>query len=83
MEYQDNNHVAFNTSDSHNSNANLNLRIRKKLVIVGDGFCGKTALLMVHSGIEFPIVRILFRYSYFLILQFLYSYAYQYMNKNE
>lgn len=27
---------------------------RKKLVIVGDGRCGKTALLMVHSGLEFP-----------------------------
>jgi Ras family protein A len=29
-------------------------RIRKKLVVVGDGACGKTALLMVQSGKPFP-----------------------------
>ncbi|TPX69806.1 hypothetical protein SpCBS45565_g02152 [Spizellomyces sp. 'palustris'] len=29
-------------------------RQRKKLVIVGDGACGKTSLLMVQSGQEFP-----------------------------
>ncbi|KAJ3028906.1 UNVERIFIED_CONTAM: hypothetical protein HDU68_000603 [Siphonaria sp. JEL0065] len=29
-------------------------RIRKKLVIVGDGYCGKTALLMVQAGLAFP-----------------------------
>lgn len=30
------------------------LRIKKKLVIVGSGSCGKTALLMVQSGESFP-----------------------------
>ncbi|KAJ3160290.1 GTP-binding protein Rho1 [Irineochytrium annulatum] len=29
-------------------------RKRFKLVMVGDGTCGKTALLMVHSGLDFP-----------------------------
>ncbi|KAI8614225.1 neuronal RhoA GEF protein [Chytriomyces sp. MP71] len=29
-------------------------RIRKKLVIVGDGYCGKTALLMIQAGLAFP-----------------------------
>ncbi|KAI8924974.1 P-loop containing nucleoside triphosphate hydrolase protein [Entophlyctis helioformis] len=29
-------------------------RIRKKLVIVGDGTCGKTSLLMVQAGQAFP-----------------------------
>ncbi|KAJ3316558.1 GTP-binding protein Rho1 [Blyttiomyces sp. JEL0837] len=32
----------------------LGQKIRKKLVIVGDGGCGKTALLMVHAGLQFP-----------------------------
>ncbi|KAI8841318.1 GTP-binding protein rho1 [Chytridium lagenaria] len=34
------------------------MKIRKKLVVVGDGGCGKTALLMVHSGLEFPEVYV-------------------------
>ena len=29
-------------------------KLRKKLVIVGDGECGKTSLLMVQSGLPFP-----------------------------
>ncbi|KAI8903550.1 P-loop containing nucleoside triphosphate hydrolase protein [Gorgonomyces haynaldii] len=29
-------------------------QLRKKLVVVGDGACGKTALLMVQSGQAFP-----------------------------
>ncbi|KAJ3387543.1 hypothetical protein CcCBS67573_g05379 [Chytriomyces confervae] len=29
-------------------------RIRKKLVVVGDGCCGKTAMLMIQSGLPFP-----------------------------
>ena len=29
--------------------------IRKKLVIVGDGACGKTCLLMVFSKDKFPV----------------------------
>ncbi|MEE6513019.1 hypothetical protein FKM82_020441 [Ascaphus truei] len=32
--------------------------IRKKLVIVGDGGCGKTCLLIVFNGDEFPESRI-------------------------
>ena len=31
--------------------------IRKKLVIVGDGACGKTCLLIVFSKDQFPEVR--------------------------
>ncbi|KAJ3413208.1 GTP-binding protein Rho1 [Chytridiales sp. JEL 0842] len=42
------------SSDQYDQDAVDQLRIRKKLVIVGDGFCGKTALLMVHSGLKFP-----------------------------
>ena len=33
-------------------------QIRKKLVIVGDGDCGKTCLLMVFSKDQFPEVHI-------------------------
>jgi GTPase SAR1 family protein len=32
--------------------------IRKKLVIVGDGACGKTCLLIVFSQDKFPEVRL-------------------------
>jgi GTPase SAR1 family protein len=28
----------------------------KKIILVGDGCTGKTALLMVHSGLPFPEV---------------------------
>lgn len=38
----------YNTSD----------RIRKKLVIVGDGHCGKSAILMVQSGLPYPEVYV-------------------------
>lgn len=31
--------------------------VRKKLVIVGDGACGKTCLLIVFSKDEFPEVN--------------------------
>jgi GTPase SAR1 family protein len=33
-------------------------KIRRKLVIVGDGGSGKTSLLMVQSGLEFPEVSV-------------------------
>ena len=36
----------------------LTLQIRKKLVVVGDGECGKTCLLIVFSKDEFPEVYI-------------------------
>jgi GTPase SAR1 family protein len=36
------------------SETTLDNKIRKKLVIVGDGAIGKTALLMVQSGEEYP-----------------------------
>ena len=32
--------------------------IRKKLVIVGDGMCGKTCLLVTFSKDEFPIIYV-------------------------
>lgn len=32
--------------------------IHKKLVIVGDGACGKTCLLMVFTGDQFPEVHV-------------------------
>lgn len=32
-------------------------RIKKKLVMVGDGGAGKSALLMVQSGLPFPEVQ--------------------------
>jgi len=34
------------------------LKNRKKLVVVGDGACGKTSLLLVQSGKPFPEVYI-------------------------
>lgn len=40
------------------SNEILADRIRKKVVISGDGGVGKTALLMVQSGQVFPEVRL-------------------------
>ena len=32
--------------------------VRRKLVIVGDGACGKTCLLIVFSKDEFPVVYV-------------------------
>lgn len=32
--------------------------LRKKIVIVGDGACGKTSLLIVYQNGKFPEVRI-------------------------
>ena len=37
---------------------NVPLKNRKKLVVVGDGACGKTSLLLVQSGKPFPEVYI-------------------------
>jgi GTPase SAR1 family protein len=39
----------------HDSSAYLP---KKKLILVGDGCTGKTAMLMVFSGLEFPEVSI-------------------------
>ena len=33
-------------------------QVRRKLVIVGDGECGKTCLLIVFSQDEFPVVYV-------------------------
>jgi len=38
--------------------SNRNMACRKKLVIVGDGTCGKTCLLIVFSKDEFPEVYV-------------------------
>ncbi len=35
---------------------NIPMKNRKKLVVVGDGACGKTSLLLVQSGKSFPEV---------------------------
>ncbi|KAJ3206704.1 GTP-binding protein Rho1 [Clydaea vesicula] len=45
-------------SAPYDTGKDYDVRIRKKLVIVGDGQCGKSALLMVHSGLEFPVVYV-------------------------
>ena len=39
--------------------------VRKKLVIVGDGACGKTCLLIVFSKDEFPEVRFFHNFNQF------------------
>ncbi len=46
--------------DINNSNLNYsgNRQVRKKLVVVGDGECGKTCLLIVFSKDEFPDVYV-------------------------
>jgi small GTP-binding protein len=36
----------------------MSTRVRKKLVIVGDGACGKTCLLIVFSQDQFPEVYV-------------------------
>jgi len=38
----------------------MTAEIRRKLVITGDGACGKTCLLIVFSRDEFPDVRVPF-----------------------
>ena len=38
-------------------NAQIPTRYRKKLVVVGDGACGKTSLLLVQAGKGFPEVN--------------------------
>merc|ERR1712071_545729 len=46
------------TSSRNNQNRSKMATIRKKLVIVGDGACGKTCLLIVFSKDEFPEVYV-------------------------
>jgi len=41
-------------SPTHSPNPNSNQPIRRKLVIIGDGACGKTSLLSVFAMGEFP-----------------------------
>ena len=48
--------VYFPVSDSDTRSQTM-AAIRKKLVIVGDGACGKTCLLIVFSKDQFPEVR--------------------------
>lgn len=43
-----------NRSYPSSPNANSNVAIRRKLVIIGDGACGKTSLLSVFAMGEFP-----------------------------
>lgn len=42
----------------HQVDSNASRQVRKKLVVVGDGECGKTCLLIVFSKDEFPEVYV-------------------------
>lgn len=49
--------LVFFICNSNHSNLFLKKKItRKKLVVVGDGGCGKTSLLVVYQKKEFPKV---------------------------
>jgi len=46
--------VASDIKQGRPEHKNVPLKNRKKLVVVGDGACGKTSLLLVQSGKPFP-----------------------------
>jgi len=46
--------VASDVRQARPEHKNVPLKNRKKLVVVGDGACGKTSLLLVQSGKPFP-----------------------------
>jgi len=46
--------VASDVRPARPDHKNVPLKNRKKLVVVGDGACGKTSLLLVQSGKPFP-----------------------------
>lgn len=44
--------ISYTTMGQHSEM--IHEKMKKKLVVAGDGACGKTAILMVQSGLPFP-----------------------------
>lgn len=56
-----------NTNSSGARTQPFGFGIRRKLVVVGDGACGKTSLLITFSKGHFPEVKHIVFWSFFLI----------------